>query len=115
MIRMRNYSIVYELGLLHGISEENYTEDIHSVNLNNSAVIWRSCEIVALRKLFVDGQESYDLNWAQSFAFIAHENVRAVLHLFPHFLIQSGQKNGIKKFSRHFPANRISLLTSDIF
>jgi hypothetical protein len=67
------------------------------------------CEIVALRgKKNVDRPESYDSNRAKTCVFIAHENVRAFLHLFPHFLTQSAQKNGIKKFSKHLWANLIS-------
>jgi hypothetical protein len=74
-----------------------------------------SCEIVALWKNFVHRPESYDLNSAKSCVFIVHENMRTVLHLFPHFSVQSDQKNGMKKFSRHLSVNLISLLTSEIF
>jgi hypothetical protein len=44
-----------------------------------------SIKIVALRKSFIDRLESYDSNRAKTFVFIAHKNVRKVLHLFPHF------------------------------
>jgi hypothetical protein len=69
-----------------------------SAEPHNSMGIWLfvfstpSCEIVALRKNFVVGLESYDSNGVRSCVFLVHENVWAVLHLFPLFLTQSGQK-----------------------
>jgi hypothetical protein len=74
-----------------------------------------SCEIIAFRTN-VDRQESYDWNSAKSCVFIAHENVRVVLHPPPPIFhtIQSAQKNGIKKFSRHSSTNLISLRTTEI-
>jgi hypothetical protein len=72
------------------------------------------CEIVALRKNFVDRlRESYDANKAKSCVFIAHENMQAILHLFPIFVTQPAQKNGMKNLS----TNLISQywLTAEIF
>jgi hypothetical protein len=61
-----------------------------------------SGKTVALWKYFVDRPESYDSNKTKSCVFIAHENVWVGLHLFPYFLTQSAQKNGIKKILQTF-------------
>jgi hypothetical protein len=44
---------------------------------------------IALRENFADRPERYNLNRAQSCSFRVLENMRRVLHLFPHFLAQS--------------------------
>jgi hypothetical protein len=69
-------------------------------------------KIVALWKIFVDRSENYSSNRLElnSCIFIAHKNVWALLHLYPHTLTQSAQKKGIKIFSRHLSTNLISLL-----
>jgi hypothetical protein len=66
-----------------------------------------SCEIVALRKNFIDRRESYDLNRAIGYAFRVHKNLRTVPHLFPHFLKE-------RQFKKKFSTNLISLLTSTL-
>jgi hypothetical protein len=74
-----------------------------------------SCKIVAFGKKCRQNAESKNLKRVKSCVFRAYTNVRVLLHLFPHFLTQSAQQKGIKRFSRHLSTNLISFLTSEIF
>jgi hypothetical protein len=57
-----------------------------------------SCEIVALRKKISTDRRA-TIRMVQK---VAHKNVRALLHLFPHFLTQCAKKNSIKKILQIF-------------
>jgi hypothetical protein len=84
--------------------------------LSTSRTIYlHSHQIVALRKLFVDGQESYDSNNAKSCVFRAHDNAHTVLHSFLRFLKHSTIRRGKKEILQTFVNSLYSLLSSEIF
>jgi hypothetical protein len=82
--------------------------------MRNAFIHICSCEIVALQENFVDRPESYDLVYAKSCIFLAHEKTRTVWGILFHSHTQSDPKQGIKKFLRHFPTTLVPSLTLQI-
>jgi hypothetical protein len=69
-----------------------------------------SCKFVALWQNFVDRPESYDLNSAKSCIFLVHENMWAVLSLFPPL---SNTICRIEQHEKNFPP--ICQITSSLY
>ena len=77
-------------------------------------MIQSSCEIVALRKNFVDRPESYDSASAKNCTFLAHEKTRMVWGIFLYSHTQPVPKQGIKIFLTHFTTTLSNIVQSSL-